>query len=588
MLTIIIAVASCAALCLCISVCIYVRRNKKTVEALQDVLVEVMTTKKAERWSEERMSGGSKVTFAPGLQLDTKRRCSTKHVDAKLTRSLSNKAVRKAIKTAEVMNAEAGESDVDTPNPDPLSAASSPGFDAPGRYTSRRGRDSFAEDLTMEAATKSEHPSGRMTTRAAAVRFAANLRPRDGGDESRRGLPTPSSLPRPGAVGSGRLDYNHGLQDLDSRPASFEASPLDSAFRRSSVAKFFSSDEDGGAGAGFRLGLSPRAAPSCVPVEAEPARPALMRRTSSIKITKQSLAILSDEEQQVFKKAMEKLGTVEGDFLDVDATFLEPALSPQMEATAEKAKEPDLEAASITSASDRTAAALSKLRSARSVQLEAEAPATQPRSFESLSRSLNRGPPAAQTATLAGPSMMLLDGDFAQPSFRDVEKPKLDVTPVDETPDAGQDEPSALELAREARSQPPPAPRARSLSASRVDAPPPSTPKRFKARPNELEPRAPNLELTPAATPAPKPARVKFEPPTPPADGANTSTCGAPFGAKLKRPQGVQRRQLTGLERAGSQKNLASSATRLTSEPGSSDVAAQAAGDSPGKLVQYF
>jgi len=469
MLTIIIAVASSAALCLCIIVCIYVRRNKKTVEALQDVLVAVMTTKKAERWSEVRLPGGPKVTFAP---------------NAKLTSSLSNKAVIKAIKTAEVKIAEAGESD------DPSSAASSPGFDAPGRYTSRRGRDSFAEDLTMEAATKSEHPSGRMTTRAAAVRFAANLRPRDGGDESRRGLPTPSSLPRPGAVGSGRLDYNHGivLQDLNSRPASFEASPLDSAFRRSSVAKFFSSDEDGegaedvGAGAGFRLGLSPRAAPSCVPVvEAEPARTALMRRTSSIKITKQSLAILSDEEQKVFKKAMGKIGTVEGDFvLDVDATFLEQALSPQ-----------------------------------------------------------------------------LLGGDFAQPSFRDVEKPKLDETPVDETPDAGRDEPSALELFREARSQPPPAP------------------------------------LKRAATPAPKSANAKFlergsrgRVPTPPADGANTSTSGAPFGARLKPPQGLQRRQLTGLDRAGSQKNLASSATRLTSEPGSSDGAAQAAGASPGKVVQ--
>ena len=268
MLTIIIAVASSVALCLC-SVCIYVRRNKKTVEALQDILVAVMTAKKAERWSEERLPGGPKVTFAPGLQLDTKRRCSTKHVGAKLTRSLSNNAVRKAIKTAEVMNAEAGDCDVDTPNPDPSSAASSPGFDAPGRYTSRRGRDSFAEDLTMEAATKSEHPSGRMTTRAAAAHLAAKMRRRNGGDESRRGQPTPSSLPRPGAVGSRRLDHNHGivLQDLDSRPASLEASPLPSAFRRSSVAKFFSSDEDGegaedvGMGAGFRLGLSPRAAP---------------------------------------------------------------------------------------------------------------------------------------------------------------------------------------------------------------------------------------------------------------------------------------------------------------------------------------
>jgi hypothetical protein len=163
--------------------------------------------------------------------------------------------------------------------------------------------------------------------------------------------------------------------------------------------------------------------------------------------TEQSLAKLSDEEQQVFKKAMGKLGTVEGDFvLDVDATFLEQALSPQ-----------------------------------------------------------------------------LLGGDFAQPSFRDVEKPKLDVTPVDETPDAGQAEPSALELfrearMREARSQPPPAP------------------------------------LKRAATPAPKSARPKFlergnrgRVPAPPADGANTSTGGAPFGAKLKPPQGVQRRQLTGL-----------------------------------------
>jgi hypothetical protein len=314
----------------------------------------------------------------------------------------------------------------------------------------------------------------------------------------------------PGAVGSGKFDHNHGidLEEFDSRPASLEASPLDSmphshteqeatftftarpidsAFRRSSVAKFFSSDEDGegtedvGAGAGFRLGLSPRAAPSCVPLEAEPARPDLMRRTSSIKITKQSLAFLSDEEQQVFKKAMGKLGTVEGDFvLDVEPTFLEPALSPQ-----------------------------------------------------------------------------LLGGDFAQPSFRDVEKPKLDETPVDETPDAGRDEPSALELFREARSQPPPAP------------------------------------LKRAATPAPKSANAKFlergsrgRVPTPPADGANTSTSGAPFGARLKPPQGVQRRQLTGLDRAGSQKNLASSATRLTSEPGSSDGAAQAAGASPGKVVQ--
>jgi hypothetical protein len=82
-------------------------------------------------------------------------------------------------------------------------------------------------------------------------------------------------------------------------------------------------------------------------------------------------AKLSDEEQKVFKKAMGKLGTVEGDFvLDVEPNFLEQALSPQMEVTAEKAKEPDLGAASIASASDRTAAALSELRSARSVQLD--------------------------------------------------------------------------------------------------------------------------------------------------------------------------------------------------------------------------
>jgi len=101
-----------------------------------------------------------------GLQ----RRCNTKHADAKLMRSLTS------------------------------SPARSPGSGTSGRFHSRRGRDSFAEDLTMEAASKSEHPSGRMT---------------------RRGLPTPSSFPRPGAVGSGRMDHNHGivLQDLDSRPA---------------------------------------------------------------------------------------------------------------------------------------------------------------------------------------------------------------------------------------------------------------------------------------------------------------------------------------------------------------------------------
>ena len=343
------------------------------------------------------------------------------------------------------------------------------------------------------------------------------------------------------------MDRKHGLvfQDLDSRPA-----PLDSAFRRPSIAEFFGSDEDGGAGAGFRLGLSPRAAPSCAPVGAEPARPALMRRTSSVKITKQSLAtILSDEEQHVLKKAMEKLHTVEGDFIiDVDANFLEPDQTPHMEAPAEKAKEPDLGAAS-------TAAAISRLRSERSVRLEAEAPATQPGS--GISRSMSRGPPDAQT----------FSGHYAQPSFRD---------------DAGQADPRALELSPEApRSQPSPAPLVSCLSASREGASSPATstrapPKRLGARPNELEPRAPNLELTPAVTPAPKPARVKVEPP---ADGANK--CGAPFGANLKRPQGTPRRQLTGLGRA-------SSATRLTSEPGSSDVAAQAAGDSQGKLVQFL
>jgi hypothetical protein len=372
----------------------------------------------------------------------------------------------------------------------------------------------------------------------------------------------------PGAVGSGKFDHNHGidLEEFDSRPASLEASPLDSmphshteqeatftftarpldsVFRRSSVAKFFSSDEDGegaedvGAGAGFRLGLSPRAAPSCVPVvEAEPARTDLMRRTSSIKITKQSLAILSDEEQKVFKKAMGKLGTVEGEFvLDVESNFLEQALSPQMEVTAEKAKEPDLGAASIASASDRTAAALSELRSARSVQLDQTA------SIKITKQEFKKTKEKLGT----------VEKDFVPD-----DAPNFDETPVDETPDAGQAGPSALELSSEARSQPPPAP------------------------------------LKRAATPAPKSANAKFlergsrgRVPTPPADGANTSTCGAPFGARLKPPQGVQRRQLTGyLQQAGSQKNLASSATRLTSEPGSSDVAAQAAGASPGKVVQ--
>ena len=39
--------------------------------------------------------------------------------------------------------------------------------------------------------------------------------------------------------------------------------------------------------------------------------------------TEQSLAKLSDEEQQVLKKAMGKLGTVEGEFvLDVEPNFL--------------------------------------------------------------------------------------------------------------------------------------------------------------------------------------------------------------------------------------------------------------------------
>jgi hypothetical protein len=162
MLTIIIAVASSAALCLCISVCIYMRRNKKTVEALQDVLVAVMTTKKAERWSEVRLPGGPKVTFAP---------------NAKLTSSLSNKAVIKAIKTAEVKIAEAGESDVESPDPDPSSAASSPGIDAPGRFsartfTSRRG---VVGPLRSGAGAAGPHAQHRAEPRQAQRRGAAGV-----------------------------------------------------------------------------------------------------------------------------------------------------------------------------------------------------------------------------------------------------------------------------------------------------------------------------------------------------------------------------------------------------------------------------
>ncbi|KOO40685.1 hypothetical protein Ctob_013059 [Chrysochromulina tobinii] len=154
--------------------------------------------------SEERMAGGPKVAFsAHGLQPDAKRRCSTKHADAKLTRSLTSSAMLRA----QVKNAEAGEGDVESPHLDTSSAASSLGS---GRFHSRRRRDSFAEDLTMEAASKSEHPSGKMTARAV---VSAKLRRQN---ETR--------LPKPGALGSGRMDHNHGigLEDLDSRPAPFE------------------------------------------------------------------------------------------------------------------------------------------------------------------------------------------------------------------------------------------------------------------------------------------------------------------------------------------------------------------------------
>jgi hypothetical protein len=147
--------------------------------------------------SEGRMPGGPKVAFsAPGLQQDAKMWCNTKHADAKLVRSRTVKAMT----SAQVKKSEAGEGDVESPHLDTSSAARSPGSGASGRFHSRRGRDSFAEDLTMEAASKSEHPSGRKT---------------------RRDLPTASPLPRPAAVGSGRMDHNHGivLQDLDSRPA---------------------------------------------------------------------------------------------------------------------------------------------------------------------------------------------------------------------------------------------------------------------------------------------------------------------------------------------------------------------------------
>jgi hypothetical protein len=262
--------------------------------------------------SEGRMPGGPKVAFsAHGLQQDAKGRCNTKHADAKLMRSLTEKVMPSALDK----KSEACENDVESPHLDTSSAASSPGSGASGRFHSRRRRDSFAEDLTMEAASKSEHPSGKMTSRAVvtarspargdeteltqvgpkltnttltAVIMAAKLRRRAGGDKTRRDLPTASYLRRPGAVGSGRMDHNHGsvLKDLDSRPA-----PLDSAFRPTSIG----SDEDGegaedvgAAGAGFRPRLSPRGAPSCVPIGGEPTR--LMRRASSVKITKRTNA----------------------------------------------------------------------------------------------------------------------------------------------------------------------------------------------------------------------------------------------------------------------------------------------------------
>ena len=182
--------------------------------------------------SEGRMPGGPKVAFsAHGLQRDAKVRCNTKHTDAKLTRSLTVKAMT----SAQVKKSKAGENDVESPHLDTSSAASSPGSGASSRFHSRRGRDSFAEDLTMEAASKSEHPTGRMTMRSpsdpkqtdttvTAVLMAAKLRRRAGGDKTRRDLPTPSFLPKPGAVGSGRMDHDRGivLQDLDSRPAPLE------------------------------------------------------------------------------------------------------------------------------------------------------------------------------------------------------------------------------------------------------------------------------------------------------------------------------------------------------------------------------
>ena len=184
--------------------------------------------------SEGRMPGGPKVTSsALDLQPNAKRRSNTKHADAKLMRSLTSPAML----SAQVKKSEAGENDVESPHLDTSSAASGPGSGAPGRFHSRRRRDSFAEDRTMEAASKSEHPSGRKTGRSpassdpmltgttvTAVLMATKLRRRAGGDKTRHDLPPPSRPPRPGAVGSGRMDHKHGivLQDLDSRPAPLE------------------------------------------------------------------------------------------------------------------------------------------------------------------------------------------------------------------------------------------------------------------------------------------------------------------------------------------------------------------------------
>ena len=205
-----------------------------------------------------------------------------------------------------------------------------------------------------------------------------------------------------------------------------------------------------------------------------------------------------------------------------------------MEAPAEKAKEPDLGAAS-------TAAAISRLRSERSVRLEAEAPATQPGSVQALSRSMSRGPSAVQT----------FFGLFAQPSFR--EKPKIDETPdetSDKTPDAGQADPRALELLREApRSQPPPAPLARSLSASREIAPSPATPTSDD----------PGSEVSPVSC-------------------RRGTPCGRLRFARAGLGAGVTARVSSRLGARGS-----SSMGRAPSL-----VAAQAAGDSQGKPVQFL